>query len=79
MIGKLLCLEGGKASFMKTHKKSISVLPRKGLGQNPKKIIVTYKNEEGVESIDLFNLLSANPTKWSNTIKQFVGFCRRFV
>ena len=23
--------------------------------------------------------LSANPTKWSNTLKQFVGFCRRIV
>ena len=25
------------------------------------------------------NLLSASPTKWSNTLKQFVGFCRRIV
>ena len=25
------------------------------------------------------NLLSANPTKWSSTLKQFVGFCRRIV
>ena len=25
------------------------------------------------------NSLSANPTKWSNTLKQFVGFCRRIV
>ena len=25
------------------------------------------------------NPLSANPTKWSNTLKQFVGFCRRIV
>ena len=23
------------------------------------------------------NPLRANPTKWSNTLKQFVGFCRR--
>ena len=23
--------------------------------------------------------LSANPTKWSNTLKQLVGFCRRIV
>ena len=23
--------------------------------------------------------LSANPTKWSNTLKQFVGFCRQIV
>ena len=28
---------------------------------------------------DVFNPLSANPTKWSNTLKQFVGFCRRIV
>ena len=25
------------------------------------------------------NLLSANPTKWLNTLKQFVGCCRRIV
>ena len=25
------------------------------------------------------NPLSANPTKWSSTIKQFVGFCRRII
>ena len=25
------------------------------------------------------NPLSANPTKWSNTLRQFVGFCRRIV
>ena len=25
----------------------------------------------------LFNHLSANPTKWSNTLKQFLGFCQR--
>ena len=24
----------------------------------------------------LFNPVSANPTKWSNTFKQFVGYCR---
>ena len=23
-----------------------------------------------------FNPLSANPTKWSNTLKQFFGFCQ---
>ena len=23
----------------------------------------------------LINILSANPTKWSNTLKQFVGIC----
>ena len=25
--------------------------------------------------MDLINPLSANPTKWSNTLKQFVAFC----
>ena len=29
------------------------------------------------ECIDSFNSLSANPTKWSNTRKQFVGNSRR--
>ena len=24
-------------------------------------------------------LLSANPTKWPDTLKEFVGFCQRFV
>ena len=27
----------------------------------------------------LINLLSANPTKWSHTLKQFVGCSRRIV
>ena len=27
----------------------------------------------------VMNTLSANPTKWSNALKQFVGFCRRTV
>ena len=27
----------------------------------------------------MFNPLSANPTKWSNTLKQFVGKCRQIV
>ena len=26
-----------------------------------------------------FNSLSGNPTKWSNTLKHFVGYCRRIV
>ena len=25
------------------------------------------------------NPLSANPTEWSNTLKQFVGYCRRIL
>ena len=24
---------------------------------------------------DVYNALSANPTKWSNTLEQFVGYC----
>ena len=34
-------------------------------------VLVTYTNR--------FNPLSANPSKWSNTLKQFVGCCRRIV
>ena len=30
-------------------------------------------------NIQIINSLSANPTKWSNTLKQLVGFCRRIV
>ena len=29
--------------------------------------------------LDGFNPLCANPTKWSNTLKQFVGFCWRII
>ena len=31
------------------------------------------------ETFPLFNRLSANPTKWSNTIKQFVGYVYEFI
>ena len=34
-------------------------------------LLVLYKQ--------LVNPLSANPTVWSNTLKQFVGCCRRIV
>ena len=33
----------------------------------------------GIAALSIFNLLSANPTKWSSTLKQFVGCCRRIV
>ena len=38
----------------------------------------------GFESVETLarsrlTLLSANPTKWSNTLKRFNGFCRRIV
>ena len=29
--------------------------------------------------MEWINLLTANPKKWLNTLKQFVGFCRRIV
>ena len=29
--------------------------------------------KEGILDVMIFNPLSANPTKWSNTLKQFVG------
>ena len=28
------------------------------------------------ENLSLFNPLSASPTKWSNTLKQFVAICK---
>ena len=34
----------------------------------------TYNNHP-----KMHNPLSADPTKWSNTLKPFVGCCRRFV
>ena len=33
------------------------------------------KKLKGYKSHVNFNPLSANPTKWLNTLKQFVGFC----
>ena len=48
--------------------------------------IVKFKNRQWIDLIDCFyvtvkiyfrgefNPLSANPTKWSNTLKQFVGY-----
>ena len=30
-------------------------------------------------NLEKLNRLSANPTIWSNTLKQFVGYCRRIV
>ena len=40
-----------------------------------------FKNtiEFSTKIVNFVNLLSANPTKWSNTLKQFVGKSRRFV
>ena len=37
---------------------------------------VKYGN---IKKGNLLNLLSDNPTKWSNTLKQFVVCCRRIV
>ena len=28
-------------------------------------------------NVKKFNPLSVNPTKWSNTLKQFIGWCRQ--
>ena len=39
-----------------------------------------YKDFSTLSShTNLFNTLSTNPTKWSNTLKQFVSCCRRIV
>ena len=38
-----------------------------------------HGNMELKTTNDQFNPLSANPTKWSNTLKQFIGCCRRIV
>ena len=53
--------------------------------------IVKFKNRQWIDLIvrfyvtvkiyfrGEFNPLSANPKKWSNTLKQFVGYCRQIV
>ena len=38
-----------------------------------------YWNKFDCWSTYSFNTLSANPTKWWNTLKQFVGFCEQIV
>ena len=35
--------------------------------------------ESFLNKVAAFNPSSANPPKWSNPLKQFVGFCRRIV
>ena len=44
---------------------------------------VIYQKQQGRHNNNkpetTINPLSANPTKWSNTLKQFVGCCRRIV
>ena len=40
-------------------------------------IILSAGNGSSNNSNNGFNPLSANPTKWSNTLKQFVGKSRR--
>ena len=37
------------------------------------------KTQTNTNKYITLNLLKANPTKWSNTLKQFVGCCRRIV
>ena len=37
------------------------------------------RSELMLRNSSYFNPLSANPTKWSNTLKQFVVCCRRIV
>ena len=44
------------------------------------KVVLSYIQETRARfNVSLFNPLSANPTKWSNTLKPFVDSCRRIV
>ena len=58
-----------------------SLNPHKSSGPNSiqVKILKLLKNDISQQSADIFNPLSVNFTKWSNTLKQFVGCCRRIV
>ena len=48
--------------------------------RSPSQKIATFQNRKKKSETNLFyNSLSANPTKWSNTLKQFVGNSRRIV
>ena len=39
----------------------------------------TAVSDNTANKIYSVNPLSANPIKWANTLKQFVGFCQRIV
>ena len=39
----------------------------------------SHKHLFSLLHVNSINSLSANPTKWSNTLKQFVGYCQRIV
>ena len=40
-------------------------------------MLITFKQNDSHQT--LLSSLSANPTKWSNTLKQLAGFYRRIV
>ena len=44
-----------------------------------KSLSLSKARDIGISVRDILNPLSANPTKWSNTLKQFLGYCQRIV
>ena len=50
-----------------------------GKRKNSVKYTSKYTLHEMVNTFNSLNPLSANPTKWSNTLRQFVGYCNNFV
>ena len=48
--------------------------------QDVEKVIFNFSNVFAkITFRERLNPLSTNPTKWSNTLKQFASFCRRIV
>ena len=43
------------------------------------KLFCNFDGTEKYHIRSVLNPLTANPTKWTNTLKQFVGFCRSVV
>ena len=54
------------------HADGLLVLKLLSLENIQKVAFVTF--ETGYNFYDIFNALSAKPTKWSNTLKRFAGF-----
>ena len=48
-------------------------------GDNPTHFIYYLQHWYNMVRIWLINPLSVNPTKWSNTLKQFEGSCQRII
>ena len=58
---------------------AIYILRIQKIGNYQQTFYVTTQSNSKIENRDYINPLSTNPTKWSNTLKQFVRKSRRIV